>query len=133
MPRDRLSYDRLIALIEGRKTTVPELAKKLAISRQTIHNWRDRGVPPARYRKIAGFLGLTVEELLEDAPPESVAEPAAIYPLPVPPATSKTTRQILQLLEDVPDHVREEVLCTARAVVRRHMEQALKTLDDDPS
>jgi transcriptional regulator with XRE-family HTH domain len=46
----------------------PEFAQRIGAEKQHITNWKARGMPPARYAKVANVLGITVDELLGNKP-----------------------------------------------------------------
>lgn len=45
-----------------------EFASRIEANKQHITNWKTRGMPAARYAKVAKVLGITVDELLGSAP-----------------------------------------------------------------
>lgn len=95
------------------------LGKLIAASRQTMTNWKKRGVPPKEYAEIAIRLGWTVDQLLghEELPAAGIA--AAAPETEAPPLRDLSAR-LAQLMTDIattPPHLRLQALINAEAAV----------------
>lgn len=66
-----------LKLAEEKGWSQDEFAQRIgAEDRQTVNNWKRRGMPPKRYRAVAQVLGLTVEQLIAGKPGKGPREPA---------------------------------------------------------
>ena len=71
--------DQLIHLVGG----LIKLAEKLDVSKQTVVNWRNRGIPADRCPDIERMLGFTVEQMRPDLRWIRVTDPAWLQGRPV--------------------------------------------------
>jgi transcriptional regulator with XRE-family HTH domain len=54
----------VFALAAQRGWSQVEFAEKVSQTKQSVTNWRSRGIPPKHHAKVAKVFGITVEELL---------------------------------------------------------------------
>jgi len=54
----------VFALAAQRGWSQVEFAEKVSQTKQSVTNWRSRGIPPKHHAKVARVFGITVEELL---------------------------------------------------------------------
>lgn len=68
-----------------------EFARQIGVSdRQTVNNWKRRGVPPKNHSRIAKALDMTVEQLLAREPIKGPREPAqTIYGIELTPEAAR--------------------------------------------
>lgn len=68
-------WERLTRELRRRRKKLVQLAEGINVSRQTLNNWRDRGIPPARLHDCAAYLGRSVDwlELGHEATPDLVS------------------------------------------------------------
>lgn len=76
--------DKLIEWAAANRIRDITLATKLGIGKQTLSNWKRRGaVPPREYPKVAGIIGISVDELIGGKPAKGashrVSEPLTMY------------------------------------------------------
>lgn len=58
-------FDRMLRLAKERKGwTRAKLTIELGISKQTMTNWKARGVPPSAHDQIADVIGISIDELI---------------------------------------------------------------------
>lgn len=90
------------------------LGARIGASRQTLWNWKTRGIPPKEYAALAGTLDWTVDQLLgHDAGDEarSADEPQ------VPGDLSARLAQLMSDIATTPPHLRLRALINAEAAV----------------
>lgn len=95
--------------------------------RQRINAWLKRGLPPAEYPRVAGKLGLTVEELLsageKEPPPKPLPQEAVDFArewLRLPPYTRNNIRTlVLGMLESGRDGGSEGLAALDRPLLHR--------------
>jgi transcriptional regulator with XRE-family HTH domain len=85
----------MLDLAQKRGWSQDELAKRIgATDRQTVNNWKRRGVPPKYHSKIAKVFEITVEQLLSGTPINGPREPAqTIYGIELTPEAARFAAQ----------------------------------------
>jgi hypothetical protein len=76
--------DKLLEFAASNRIRDVTLAARLGIGKQTLSNWKRRGaVPPREHPKVAGVIGISVDELIGRKAPKGtgnrVAEPMTMY------------------------------------------------------
>jgi hypothetical protein len=68
-------WERLTRELRRRRKKLVQFAEGIGVSRQTLNNWRDRGIPSSRLHDCAAYLGRSVEwlELGHEASPDLVS------------------------------------------------------------
>ena len=67
--------DKALALAQLKGLDQSGLARELRVTDQNVTNWKRRGMPATRHKKVAEILGITVDELLDGQPVLSRAPP----------------------------------------------------------
>lgn len=74
------TIDMVMRVAKERGLNSTEVAKVMGIGKQTLTNWKTRGLPPAMNQKAADFIGCTIDELLgRPSPPRGVADARPMY------------------------------------------------------
>ena len=71
--------DRLVAEAKRRNLTDVEVARALRVEKQVYWNWKRRGLPPAMHKRVAEFLGCSIDELVGRSSPGKVAEATTVH------------------------------------------------------
>lgn len=91
------------------------IGTRIDASRQTLWNWKTRGIPPKEYAALAGALDWTVDQLLGHE-----AEEVNRAPVDAPPVPGDLSARLAQLMSDIattPPHLRLRALINAEAAV----------------
>lgn len=79
--------ERALRIARAKGMNQTKFAREMGVLPQHVTNWKKRGMPPEHYRQAAKVVGITIDELLSEAPleyaiqadrppPSRVAEPA---------------------------------------------------------
>lgn len=86
------------------------LAEQLGVKAQATTNWKTRGVPPKRYREIAGLLDITIDQLegLADLPWRPTESKSGLLP---------AVQSLAMEINDLPEAQRDWVLGVVRSTI----------------
>lgn len=60
--------DRALEWAKARGWDQSEFAERLGVDRANVTNWKNRRLPPERFKQVADLFGRTVDELIGEAP-----------------------------------------------------------------
>ena len=65
-------YDNVKTICEERGISIAALEREIGFARSTIQKWNENEPGVRKVQKVADFLGVPMEELLEDEPAKEV-------------------------------------------------------------
>lgn len=100
-------YDNFVALCASVNKTPAYVGRELGIDKSTISCWKARKTKPSdvNAQKIADYFGVTVEELMSDAPSAGIKKD----PIPKDGAVSEPKQKLRDLIDGLSDEQCEKL------------------------
>lgn len=110
-------YDNFVALCASVNKTPAYVGRELGIDKSTISCWKARKTKPSdvNAQKIADYFGVTVEELMSDAPSAGIKKD----PIPKDEAEDSETAELREIWSSADENERRDLLEMARMLKNR--------------
>lgn len=110
-------YDNFVALCASVNKTPAYVGRELGIDKSTISCWKARKTKPSdvNAQKIADYFGVTVEELMSDAPSAGIKKD----PIPKDGAEDSETAELREIWSSADENERRDLLEMARMLKNR--------------
>jgi hypothetical protein len=95
-PSDTISAKPMFKYISDEEITQADFAKRINESAQTLTNWKDRGIPWRKIRRVSSEMGISIEQYLDRAAGKFLR--VATYGLP---RTARPKAPVLNIRPDV--------------------------------
>ena len=66
----RLIYENIVSLCKSKNISVSKLEQETGLGNATIRTWRTSSPSVDRLKKVADYLGVTIDSLLSEVPSE---------------------------------------------------------------